>query len=332
MKAANKFTALCHLLSRSRKLPFFHPLFTMSVIKFIIKFAVTGILLFLIFQSINSRDAFTALATLSPWYLVAALMLQTTSTVVAASRWCLIMSKIGFSHSWFFYLKSYFKGAFFNQGLPTSIGGDGVRILDCSRKDGSAEDSFFGVFIDRIIGLAGMLLLNIGALAVNRSLLPANVYFPLLFILSSLTCGLILLFFLRNFRFIVINKYLGFLGRLSERYFQVYSSVTSIGIQLGLSIVTHLLTMTAFFVLGCGLGLDFSLQVYLVLVPPVILLTILPISLAGWGVREGAMVGFFLLVGGDKSKVLTFSVLYGLVALISSLPGLIVYLTQKNKL
>ena len=145
----------------SRKLPFFHPLFTMSVIKFIIKFAVTGILLFLIFQSINSRDAFTALATLSPWYLVAALMLQTTSTVVAASRWCLIMSKIGFSHSWFFYLKSYFKGAFFNQGLPTSIGGDGVRILDCSRKDGSAEDSFFGVFIDRIIGLAGMLLLNI---------------------------------------------------------------------------------------------------------------------------------------------------------------------------
>ena len=80
------------------------------------------------------------------------------------------------------------------------------------------------------------------------------------------------------------------------------------------------------------MGLDFPLQVYLVLVPPVILLTILPISLAGWGVREGAMVGFFLLVGADKSTVLTFSILYGLVALAASMPGLVVYLTQKNTL
>jgi len=242
------------------------------------------------------------------------------------------MSRIGFKQPFFFYLKSYFKGTFFNQGLPTSIGGDGVRILDCSREKGSAEDAFYGVFIDRIIGLAGLLLLNIIALGLNRSLLPTNVYVPLLIILASLACGLILLFFLRKFRFITTGRYLGFLGRLSEKYFQVYASVSSMGTQLGLSIITHLLAMTAFFMIGQGVGLGFHLQVYLVLVPPVILLTILPISLAGWGVREGAMVGFFLLVGADKSKILTFSILYGLVALAASLPGLIVYITQKNKL
>jgi len=241
------------------------------------------------------------------------------------------MSRIGFWQPYSFFLKSYFKGTFFNQGLPTSIGGDGLRILDCSRGKGTAEDAFYGVFIDRIIGLAGLLLLNITALAMNRSLLPINVYYPLLVILSGLTASLILLFYLRNFRFIVTDKYLGFLGRLSERDAQVYSSVTSISVQLSLSILTHMLAMTAFLMIGRGVGLDFSLQVYLVLVPPVILLTILPISLAGWGVREGAMVGFFLLVGADKSRVLTFSILYGLVALVASLPGLVVYLTQKNK-
>ena len=151
-------------------------------------------------------------------------------------------------------------------------------------------------------------------------------------VINPVAAGLILLFFLRQFRFFVVGKYLGFLGRLSERYFQVYSSVKSVGVQLGLSILTHLLALTAYFMIGRGVGLDFSLQVYLVLVPPVILLTILPISLAGWGVREGAMVGFFLLVGADKSKVLSFSILHGLVALVASLPGLAVYLTQKNKL
>jgi uncharacterized protein (TIRG00374 family) len=301
-------------------------------VNYSIKLAVTGGLLFLIFRSVNTGDASTALTAVSPWYLLVALLLQLASNTAAASRWYLIMSRIGFGQPYSFFLKSYFKGAFFNQGLPTSIGGDGLRILDCSRTKGAAEDSFYGVFIDRIIGLAGLLLLNITALTMNRSLLPVNVYYPMLVILSSLTAGLILLFFLRKFRFFVSGRYLGFLGRLSERYFQVYSSVTSIGVQLGLSILTHLLAMTAFFMIGRGVGLDFSLQVYLVLVPPVILLTILPISLAGWGVREGAMVGFFLLVGADKSRVLTFSILYGLVALVASLPGLVIYLTQKNKL
>ena len=303
-----------------------------QTVNYFIKFAVTGGLLFLIFRSVNTAEASTALAAVPPWYLLSALLLQMTSTAVAGSRWFLIMSRIGFTQSYSFYLKSYFKGALFNQGLPTSIGGDGLRILDCTQGGESAEDAFYGVFIDRIIGLAGLLVLNITALALNHSLLPANVYYPLLIILGALTTGLILLFFLRKFRFFMAGKYLGYLGRLSERYFQVYSTLSSISLQLGLSIITHLLAMTAFFMIGRGVGLDFPLQVYLVLVPPVILLTILPISLAGWGVREGAMVGFFLLVGADKSRVLTFSILYGLVALVASLPGLAVYLTQKNKL
>jgi uncharacterized membrane protein YbhN (UPF0104 family) len=62
------------------------------------------------------------------------------------------------------------------------------------------------------------------------------------------------------------------------------------------------------------------------------LLTILPVSLSGWGIREGALVGLFLLVGADKSAVLTFSITYGLVNLIASLPGLPVYLVQRHRL
>ncbi len=303
-----------------------------QVVNYGVKLAITAGLLVLIFRSVNTDDTSLALSTISPGYLLAALLLLLASTFIAGSRWYLIMRRIGFTESYAFFVKSYFKGAFFNQGLPTSIGGDGLRIRDSSKGGGSAEDAFYGVFIDRIIGLAGLLLLNITALILNQSLLPANVYYPLLGILICLTTGLLLLFFLRKFRFIALNRYLGFLGRLSERYFQVYSTLSSVSVQLGLSLIIHLLTMMAFFMIGSGVGLDFPLQVYLVLVPPVILLTILPISLAGWGVREGAMVGFFLLVGADKSVILTFSILYGLVALTASLPGLIVYLTQKNKL
>ncbi|MCI5209923.1 MAG: hypothetical protein D3910_14265 [Candidatus Electrothrix sp. ATG2] len=138
------------------------------------------------------------------------------------------------------------------------------------------------------------------------------------------------MFFLGKFSFFTVGKYLGFLGRLSERYFHVYSSLPALTSQLGLSILIHLFSMGTFFLLGQGVGLTFPIQIYLVLVPPVILLTLLPISLAGWGVREGAMVAFFLLIGAEKSQVLTFSLLYGLVAVIASLPGLFISLTQKK--
>ncbi|MCI5124435.1 MAG: UPF0104 family protein, partial [Candidatus Electrothrix sp. AR5] len=249
---------------------------------------------------------------------------------VAAYRWKLIVGRLGFKAPFAFYLASYFQGAFFNQGLPTSIGGDGVRIYDCAKVTGSAEDAFFGVFIDRVIGLAGLLLLNIAALLLNSTLLPKHIYYPLLLILIALVTGLLLLFFLRKFSFFTVGKYLGFLGRLSERYFQVYSSLPALASQLGLSILIHLLSMGTFFLLGEGVGLNFSLQVYLVMVPPVILLTLLPVSLAGWGIREGAMITFFLLIGAEKSRILTLSLLYGFVSVTASLPGFIIFLRRKN--
>ncbi|MCW5199096.1 flippase-like domain-containing protein, partial [Desulfobulbus sp. F3] len=185
---------------------------------------------------------------------------------------------------------------------------------------------------DRVIGLAGLLLLNISILSIYHHILPPAVEYSLLLILVALTAGLLLLFFLRKFSFFAAGRYLGFLGRLSERYFQVYSSPALISIQLGLSLIVHLLSMSAFFMTGQAVGLDYPFQIYLALVPPVILMTILPISLAGWGVREGAMVGFFLLVGAAKEKVLAFSLLCGITTLASSLPGLVIYLTEQGKL
>ncbi len=299
--------------------------------KYFIKLAITGLLLFLILKNVNPLETWDQLASVSPAMFALALALQLASNSVAAGRWFLIMRTIGFKQPFLFFLKSYFKGAFFNQGLPTSIGGDGLRVLDCTR-NGEIEDSFYGVFIDRIVGLAGLLLLNIVALLYNRTILPKDITIALLSILLFLLAGLGGLFFLRKVPFFSKGRFLGHLGRLSHRYYQVYSSPLSAIIQLGLSVVTHILAMAAFFILGRAMGLDYPLSVYLVLVPPVVLLIILPVSLAGWGIREGALVGFFLLIGADKSKVVSFSLLYGIIALTASLPGLLVYLNQKHSL
>lgn len=300
--------------------------------KFVTKLAVTVLLFVLIFRNIDVSETLSAAATVKMPTLVLAVFLLMGSSCVASLRWGIIMAKIGIHRPPLFFLKSYFKGAFFNQGLPTSIGGDGLRILDAARITENKEDAFNGVFIDRIIGLAGLLLLNGAALLHNRTLLPPQIHQPLLVVVLLSLGGLVALFFLHRIPRLHTLRYLGYIHRLSQRYATIYSTVGSISIQLGLSLVTHLLAMSAFFILGQGVGMHYSIQIYLALVPPVILLTILPVSLAGWGVREGAMVGLFLLIGADKPAVLSLSILYGLMALFASLPGLLVYLTQRQRI
>ena len=311
-------SALQRSVSRHRRL-----------LNFGIRLAVTVALLLLIARNVDLAEALASISLLSAPTVLLALALQLASNSVAGYRWYLIMRRIGSTNNALFFLRSYFKGTFFNQGLPTSVGGDAIRILDCTNSGHTALHSFFGVFIDRFVGLAGLLLLNICALLFNRDILPPRVTYPLLAVLILLFAILVALLFARRVPLFLHNRWLGFIGQLSAHYHQVYARPASAMLQLGLSVLIHLLAMTAFMVLGVNVGLDYPLSVYLVLVPPVVLLTILPISLAGWGVREMGMIDFFLLVGADEARVLSFSVLYGLLALASSLPGLLLYLAEK---
>jgi hypothetical protein len=84
------------------------------------------------------------------------------------------------------------------------------------------------------------------------------------------------------------------------------------------------------FTIARSLGMELDFQLFLVAMPPVFLLTFIPVSLAGWGIREGAMVGIFLLVGADKDHILAVSIVYGLILIVSSLPGGLFWLNSKH--
>ena len=117
---------------------------------------------------------------------------------------------------------------------------------------------------------------------------------------------------------------------LSGRFRQVYANKKAIILQLGLSVIIHFLSIFSLFELARAVGIDLPLTLFLVAVPPVFLLTLIPISLAGWGVRESALVGIFILVGASKEMILSVSILYGVMLIVSSLPGLFVWLRGKK--
>jgi uncharacterized protein (TIRG00374 family) len=267
-----------------------------------------------------------------PRLLGLALFFQLISTAVAAWRWRLVMRPLGYPMNLSFYMQSYFKGSFFNQGLPTSIGGDAIRVLDVAREGYGTGEAFIGVFIDRVLGLVGLLLLNLAANALAPDLLPPGVFLTINLLVGAGLCGFVVLLMLRRFDLLQRWNVSRLFHDASQRLAQVLARPRDLGVQFGLSVLVHALSMVAIFLIGRSVGMEQSLGAFMVIVPPVILLTLVPVSLAGWGVREGAMIGLFALVGAPKAAVLSMSILYGLTLIVSSLPGFYVYITGKSRL
>lgn len=94
---------------------------------------------------------------------------------------------------------------------------------------------------------------------------------------------------------------------------------------LALCLVGHLNFVAAAWALGRGLGLGLPAPAYLAFIPLVIAVTILPISVGGWGLREGLLVGLMTRAGVPAETALAFSLLFGATSTAASLPGLVLW-------
>lgn len=298
----------------------------------LVRIAVTLLILGLIFRSVDLQSVLDHAKDIVPRLLLLGILLQLLSTTLAAYRWYLVMKPLGYGQEFGFYLRSYFKGAFFNQGLPTSIGGDAIRVIDVARKGCRKRDAFYGVFIDRVLGLVGLLILNLTANALNPDLLPRGMFLTINLLVASGILGFIVLLFLRRLDWLKRWRITRLFHTISQNLSRVLVTPRDYVLQIGLSVAVHFLSLLAIFLVGRSVEMPFDLLTFLIIVPPVLLLTLIPLSLAGWGIREGAMIGLFTLIGADKVNVLTMSILYGLVLVIASLPGLQVYLKGKHHL
>lgn len=301
------------------------------MIKLIVKILISVAILILIARAIDLTAVFSVVRSMQTEYLLLALVMQLLSAALASYRWYLIMRRLNFQQGPVFFLKSYLKGSFFNQALPGGIGGDAYRVLESAGLGNGKKAAFYGVLLDRLLGLIGLLLLNLLANMAYPDLLPAAVFHLLNAIALGGIAAVIAFAMLGKVERFANFKFTRHLHEISADMRRVYHDPRAILLHSVISVLIHFISMLAVYFIGTGVGLNYGLLTFLVLVPPVMLLTIVPISLAGWGVREGGMIGLFLLIGADKTLVLSMSVLYGLVLLAASLPGLYLFLMSRTK-
>jgi glycosyltransferase 2 family protein len=227
-------------------------------------------------------------------------------------RWQFILRMLG-CQAFGFGTLSVFLGYSFLVGqiLPSSVGGDVARTAMLARLTGTAVAAR-SVVCDRVLGFAGLALLAIPALPIAAGTAAGFTVFLTVTIAALGTMAVVAVVLTSpSFGYSVprVGRQLATVA--GDLRITLHSGKVSL-VAVALGLASNLANVVLIYVLGLAIGAGLRALDCLILVPPVLLVSALPISLAGWGVREGAMVAAFSLVHADPASVLATSVMSGL--------------------
>ena len=266
--------------------------------------------------------------------LALAMALYAVILAISTWRWRVLLEAQGFSIPLAHLSGSYLVATFFNNFLPSNIGGDVVRVRDSSRLTGSTTTSLAVVVIDRILGLGALYVLALAAFITGgptvRGLAGAR---SVLLALGLVFGGLAYVFFRPGIaRRVVSASGLGRLPWALKRFETVQAAVHVYRSQvhavwmafLG-SVALWTIVVYYYYTVARALRIPLPLSACFLMVPLCTLVQTVPISFNGWGIRESVFIVYFRQLGLTRESALAFSLAgAGLIALLS-LPGAIVW-------
>lgn len=286
--------------------------------KTLFKITISGLMVWWLLSHSDLEQLSETVMAVNVWGLVLATAMLTGLSIAQAFRWIMIIRSIGNTIRYTDALISVFIGVFFNQILPSSIGGDGIRVWRAYRLGLSVVSAVHSVALDRLVAMLALVLMAGAGLPVVFSRFgeaPERWGVPVL-VAGGLCAFAVLLFFDRIPGKYVEARPLSAVTNLSTDARRVLLSQFPAVPVLAISAGMHIVVALSVYIIARSLALPVEMLDCLILVPPVILLSILPISISGWGVREGAMVTAFALVGIGYDEAFALSVLFGLVIMI----------------
>jgi uncharacterized membrane protein YbhN (UPF0104 family) len=205
-----------------------------------------------------------------------------------------------------------------------------MRILRIVRSNVPLANATKAVVVDRAVGLAG----TIGLVLVTLPFLLEVVTEPTMRngFLIALVGGIVGLVAVVSLGYLPAAlrrvKLLHWTSEIVRMTFSAVWSAKRLASLLAVSLIIQLFNVITLYVLALGLSINLTFWHSLLLVPPVLFISMLPISVAGWGVREGAMIVALGLVGVPPARSVALSVCFGLSLIAISLPGAVLWLLQ----
>jgi len=300
-----------------------------------LKIVMSGGLIWILFGSVDLNAVKEQIVTVNLVTFGGAIAVFFVQTAVIAWRWQTVINTVKSVLPFPNTLAITYMGLFFNQVLPSSVGGDVIRIYKASKSGMAFGRAVNTVLLDRVVTVLGLILLIVCSMPFFNyrvGYAEAQLLVPIVSLLVlGAVGGLLALMLLDNLpsRFSAY-RVIKSLSVLAADTRLVFLSLRSAGRVMAVSAIGHANVTFGAFLIASSLGLDISWVDCMVLLPPVILVMALPISVAGWGVREGAMVTAFGLIGVPAGDTLVLSVLFGLASIVVALPGGLIWLLSDD--
>jgi glycosyltransferase 2 family protein len=267
---------------------------------------VSASILAVILSRIPAEELLGRVKAGSPVYLAAALLLVGLVLVLVALRWRLLANWLGLAVPVGLAVRAVFLGAFGNQVLPSTLGADLVRGYMLVRHSAPIRRVAASVIADRLFGLFALCLL----LALFNPVLPQlpAPYAGLVAPGAVLASGAALLVFLLAFTEGV---------RLDAR---------PLAGSLVLGLAIHALAVLIAALAARAYGVESSPGVWVSIIPLSLLASAVPVTIAGWGVREASIILLAAPLGVPPAEALLVSLTIGVLNVVASLPGALVLL------
>jgi uncharacterized membrane protein YbhN (UPF0104 family) len=329
-----------------------------------IRIALSIALLWLATRNIDWQALRDTKIAINPLWFGLALALLILTNLMAVLRWGWLMRSVKLYRPARDYITLYFAGGLINQGLPSTLGGDSYRAIEGSRayhvgpnthRRTSVQQTldqelhqpvdvqrapprlrlgFFSVGLDRALGLlsnniVGALGLIIGGtmLAPWGQSLGWWILGAMLFA-AALASILLKIAKTRN----LIQRILDKLG-MPQAMFALKAGIgwPNIVPQIVISLLTHVLALSSFWCCLKAFGINAPFSALMIGMPALSLLMMLPISISGWGLREATLSATLALWGIDSGITVLASVSFGIVTLVTYLPGAVSLLRRKRE-
>ena len=294
-----------------------------GVFTLIAKIFISIALLWSLISSLALDAAYSGLTNIQMEYFLMALLVIGLQFLVAAYRQYAMLSlwgvRIGARQS----IETLLIGAFFSNSVITFIGGDAMRVWRLLRLGHGFRRIVSAVVTDRIIGFAAIVILVSVLLPYTLEIVTDPVSRWSVRILAfggiaGIACYVFVGFFPIEFSRIA---YIGALVEFATSSRQLIRHPRMGAYSLFTGAAMHVLNVLGVYFLCVGLSLDLKILDAFILVPPVLFISMLPISIAGWGVREGAMAVALGFVFIPPEGAVTASIAFGVIHLAIGLIG-----------
>jgi uncharacterized membrane protein YbhN (UPF0104 family) len=291
-----------------------------------LRLAVPVGLLALLWQVADGRAVLARLSGVDLRWLLAALVAANLQTVLSALRWRLTAARLGQHLPVSEAVGEYYLAQLVNQTLPGGVLGDAARAVRARRQ--SLAVSAQAVVIERFAGQAALLAVTLAGFAVALAS-PGTLALP-----TDAAEVLLVVAGLGGAAVVVLLALMRFWPRVGRTLWQsVRVAVLARGVwrrqvALGLAIVGCNLLAFAFCARATGSVLP--PEAVVTLVPLVLTAMVVPLSVAGWGLREGAAAALLPLAGLTPDAAVAASLAFGGVILAGSLPGAVVPLMRRR--